>query len=65
MGKGLTNPSAASVQLRLGPIFADLENWRRQQSKIPYRSEAIRHLLRKALEAEQHLDPDSTRKAAS
>jgi hypothetical protein len=46
------NPNAA-VQLRLGPIFRPLEDWRRRQPKIPPRSHAIRELLRRALEAEQ------------
>jgi hypothetical protein len=46
------SPNAA-VQLRLGPIFRPLEDWRRRQPKIPPRSDAIRELLRRALEAEQ------------
>jgi hypothetical protein len=50
----------AAVQLRLGSIFESVENWRRSQSKIPPRSEAIRQLLKLALEAERHcgrMDP--------
>jgi len=41
----------AVVRLPLeGPIFALVEDWRRSQSKIPSRNEAIRLLLRRALE---------------
>jgi hypothetical protein len=41
----------AIVRLPLkGPIFALVENWRRSQPKIPSRNEAIRLLLRRALE---------------
>jgi hypothetical protein len=40
----------AAVQLRLkGETFISLENWRRSQSKIPSRSDAIRQLLERAL----------------
>jgi hypothetical protein len=46
-----TDHSAADtpVQFRLGPLFQDVENWRRSQPKIPSRSEAIRELIRLAL----------------
>jgi hypothetical protein len=47
----------AAVQLRLGSIFNEVENWRRSQPKIPPRSEAIRQLLKLALEVEQHSGP--------
>jgi hypothetical protein len=41
----------AVVRLPLeGPIFTLVENWRRSQPKIPSRNEAIRLLLRRALE---------------
>jgi len=41
----------AAVRLQLeGPIFALIEDWRRSQPKIPSRNEAIRLLLRRALE---------------
>jgi hypothetical protein len=43
----------AAVQLRLGPILKSVEDWRRSQPKIPPRSEAIRELVRLALEAAQ------------
>ena len=44
----------AAVRLDLeGPIFAMLEDWRRGQSKIPSRSEAVRLLLALALSARQ------------
>jgi hypothetical protein len=43
----------AAVRLALeGPIFALVENWRRSQPKIPSRNEAIRLLIRQALERE-------------
>jgi hypothetical protein len=43
----------AVVRLPLeGPIFALVEDWRRSQPKIPSRNEAIRSLLRRALDAE-------------
>jgi hypothetical protein len=43
--------NAAAVRLQLeGPIFALVEDWRRSQPKIPSRNEAIRLLLRRALE---------------
>ena len=43
--------NAAAVRLQLeGPIFVLVENWRRSQPKIPSRNEAIRLLLRRALE---------------
>jgi hypothetical protein len=43
----------AAVQLRLGPVFELLENWRHTQPKIPTRSSAIRELLKRQLELEQ------------
>lgn len=40
----------AAVQVRLdGPLFEQLENWRRSQAKIPPRSDALRILLQRAL----------------
>ena len=43
--------ATAVVRLPLeGPIFALVEDWRRSQPKIPSRNEAIRLLLRRALE---------------
>jgi len=42
---------AAAVRLQLeGPDFALVEDWRRSQPKIPNRNDAIRLLLRRALE---------------
>jgi hypothetical protein len=42
---------AAAVRLALeGPIFTLVEDWRRSRPKIPSRNEAIRLLLRRALE---------------
>jgi hypothetical protein len=43
----------AAVQLRLGSLFESVEDWRRSQPKIPPRSEAIRELVRLALNAAQ------------
>jgi hypothetical protein len=44
---------AAAVRLTLkGRIFALVEDWRRSQPKIPSRNEAIRLLLRQALDPE-------------
>jgi hypothetical protein len=41
----------AVIRLPLeGPIFALVEDWRRSQPKIPSRNEAVRLLLRRALE---------------
>jgi hypothetical protein len=44
-----SNPKAgAAIQVRLsGSEFHSLENWRRAQSKIPPRSEAIREAIRR------------------
>ena len=47
------NQRNAAVQLRLGSLFDLVENWRRSQAKISPRSEAIRELVRRAIEAEQ------------
>jgi hypothetical protein len=52
-------PLNAAVQLRLGALFKPLEDWRRRQPKIPYRSAAIRELLRRALDAEQRNTADN------
>ena len=42
--------TSAAVQVRLeGPLFAELENWRRAQPKIIPRSWALRQLLERAL----------------
>jgi hypothetical protein len=47
--KNLITPSAA-VRFQLdGPIFAQIEDWRRSQPKIPSRPAAIRELLKRAL----------------
>jgi hypothetical protein len=43
---------SAIVRFQLeGPIFSQIENWRRAQEKIPSRPDAIRELLKKALGA--------------
>jgi hypothetical protein len=42
--------AGAAVQVRLsGPLFTALEDWRRRQSKLLPRSQALRELLRLAL----------------
>jgi len=41
---------SAAVRFQLeGPIFAQIENWRRAQEKIPSRPDAIRELVKRAL----------------
>jgi hypothetical protein len=51
-----TQPSAA-VRFELsGAIFAQIEDWRRRQAKIPSRPEAIRELLKRAL---SHAEPNA------
>jgi len=47
-------PPNHAIQVRLvDPLFRALEDWRRRQPQIPYRSCAIRELLSRALEAER------------
>ena len=48
--------SRAAVRLDLtDPLLTDIENWRRSQEKIPSRTDAIRQLVKRALEeSEQH-----------
>jgi metal-responsive CopG/Arc/MetJ family transcriptional regulator len=44
--------TAVAIQVRVrGPLFTQLEAWRRAQAEIPARSEAVRQLLRKGLAA--------------
>jgi hypothetical protein len=46
---GSVQPGAA-VRFQLeGPIFNQIEDWRRAQTKIPSRPDAIRELLKLAL----------------
>jgi hypothetical protein len=53
----------AAVQLRLkGETFVLVENWRRSQSKIPSRSEAVRQLLERAL---GQAEPDANAASAT
>ena len=42
------NCCAIHVRLR-GPLYDQLENWRRAQPKIPTRSDALRLLIERAL----------------
>jgi hypothetical protein len=45
-------PPTATVRIELEePLFELVEGWRRSQSKIPSRSEAVRRLLESALSA--------------
>ena len=51
--------AGAAVQVRLeGPLFAELENWRRTQPKILPRSWALSQLLERALADESTLGRD-------
>ena len=51
---GSQQPSAA-VRFQLeGPIFTQVEDWRRSQAKIPSRPDAIRQLLKRALGKAEH-----------
>jgi hypothetical protein len=44
------------VQLRLGPpVLKRVEDWRRRQTEIPPRSEAVRALLELGLDAERNV----------
>jgi hypothetical protein len=44
------------VQLRLGvPVLKRVEDWRRRQPEIPPRSEAVRALLERGLDAERNV----------
>jgi metal-responsive CopG/Arc/MetJ family transcriptional regulator len=44
----MQSKAGAAIQVRLsGSEFHSLENWRRTQSKIPPRSEAIREAIRR------------------
>ena len=45
--------SIPPVHLRLGELFNSVEDWRRAQSRIPARTDAIKELLKIALEAER------------
>jgi hypothetical protein len=45
--------SIPPVHLRLGELFSSVEDWRRTQPRIPARTDAIKELLRIALEAER------------
>ena len=50
MSNTTSGQPGAAVRFRLeGAIFAEVENWRRQQPKIPSRPAAIRELLKRAL----------------
>jgi hypothetical protein len=45
-----------AVQARLRPpLFEQIEAWRRAQTKIPPRTDALRKLLQRGLDAEQRL----------
>jgi hypothetical protein len=53
-------PPNHAIQVRLvDPLFRALEDWRRRQPQIPYRSRAIRELLSRALEAERRRQPST------
>jgi hypothetical protein len=48
--------STPPVHLRLGELFNSVEDWRRVQPRIPTRADAIKKLLKIALEAERRLE---------
>jgi hypothetical protein len=45
--------SIPPVHLRLRELFNSVEDWRRTQPRIPARTDAIKELLKIALEAER------------
>jgi hypothetical protein len=45
--------SVPLVHLRLGDLFYAIEDWRRAQTKIPARTDAIKELVKRGLEADQ------------
>ena len=49
----MRDDSIAPVHLRLGKLFNSIEDWRRVQPRIPTRADAIKELLKIALEAER------------
>jgi hypothetical protein len=49
----MRDDSIVPVHLRLGKLFTPIEDWRRLPPKIPSRSDAIKALLKIALEAER------------
>ena len=49
----MRDDSIAPVHLRLGKLFISIEDWRRLQPRIPARTDAIKALLKIALEAER------------
>jgi hypothetical protein len=54
----------AAVRLQLeGAIFEEFEDWRREQPKIPSRSEALRLLLERGLAAGPDRPRNSTQKS--
>jgi hypothetical protein len=56
----MNTKSKAAVRLELkGALLASVENWRRSQSKIPPRAEAVRQLLKRALTALSHQANDA------
>ena len=56
-----SHPSAA-VRFQLeGPIFTQIEDWRRSQLKIPSRPAAIRELLKLALQPRDLSDRQEAR----
>ncbi len=47
---------STAVQVRLrGQLYADFQNWRRKQEKIPAQSDALRQLLARGLAAEANV----------
>jgi hypothetical protein len=62
---GSVEPSA-SVRFQLkGPIFVQIEDWRRRQPRIPSRPAAIRELLKRALCAAEQRGTNAKRNRRS
>jgi hypothetical protein len=49
----MRDDSVPPVHLRLGDLFNAIEDWRRAQPKIPARTDAIKELVKRGLEADQ------------
>jgi hypothetical protein len=53
-------PDSVAIQVRVkGQLFKRLENWRRSQSSIPPRSQAIRALIEEALREVSKSKPET------
>ena len=58
--KGRPPVDSEAITVRMErPQIARLDDWRRNQSDLPTRPEAVRRLLEKAIEAEQKDTPEN------